>query len=311
MLFDCAMIGGGIAGLQAAIQLARYRRHVIVIDSGAGRSGRCQMYHNILGWPDGVSGPTLRQAGRRHAESMGVTFFEGRVHRVHPQDDAFLVTCAQGPVFSARRVLFATGIEDRIPPIPHLNPLLGLSVYVCPDCDGYEVTDRRTIVIGAGDVGANMALTLRHWTDDLIYVNHEHTEVSSNLTDALQANHIEYIDDTVTSVLTERDSLMGVSLQSRGRVFGERAFVAFGGNPVHSELAKALGVECHHNGHILVNPRTKQTNVPGVWAAGDVVAHSEQVSIAMGDGSQAAIWIHKSLQTPSTFPEKCFDGKKM
>ncbi|MCQ6274523.1 NAD(P)/FAD-dependent oxidoreductase [Bacillus sp. V3B] len=295
MTFDCLIIGGGIAGLQAAIQLGRYMHKVLVIDSDDGRSTLCRNYHNILGYPDGVSGQQLREVGKRQAEQLGIQFLQGKVESANKVGEEFHVTVTNGDTFTGKRVLLATGIMDRIPPFSSLHPCLGISVYVCPDCDGYEVKGKRTIVIGAGPTGVNMAKTLLYWTKELIYINHEKKPINEEDLQTMEANQIEYIEAKVESVLANESQLEGFLLENGQTIKGNHAFVAFGGNEVRSQLAKQLGVELLENKHMLVDPRTKMTNVQGVWAAGDVVAHSEQVTIAMGEGLQAAIWIHKDI----------------
>ncbi|MDP4156340.1 MAG: NAD(P)/FAD-dependent oxidoreductase [Bacillota bacterium] len=295
MNYECIIVGGGIAGLQAAIQLGRYKHKVLVIDSNHGRSTLCKSYHNILGWPNGISGQELRQIGKRQAEKLGVEFKSEKVVSAEKVDKGFRLTIKTGSQYVSKRLLLATGVMDRIPAFPELLPCLGISVYVCPDCDGYEVKNKTTIVIGAGHVGAKMALTLSYWTQDLIYINHELTEISEHLLNELKVHRIRYVEETIQKVMAENSYLQGFVLKSGKKIMGERGFIAFGGNEVKSNLAKQLGVELLENQHIVVNPRTKMTNIPNVWAAGDLAAHSEQVTIAMGDGSAAAIWIHKSL----------------
>lgn len=299
--YDCIIVGGGIAGLQAAIQLGRYKHKVLVIDSSDGRSTICRSYHNILGWPDGVSGQTLRELGKSQAEMLEVVFKNDEVDDAQTNKNGFLLTGKTGEKFEAKRLLLATGVMDRIPAFPELFPCLGISVYVCPDCDGYEVKNKRTIVIGSGNVGAKMALTLYYWTRDLVYINHELAKVEDKLLNELKMKNIHYVEQSIDQVLAENAQLQGFVLQNGEKFMGEHAFIAFGGNEVKSALAKQLGVDLLDNQHIVVNPRTKMTNVPYVWAAGDVAAHSEQVTIAMGDGSQAAIWIHKSLVEDDPF----------
>ena len=296
MLYDCIIIGGGIAGLQGAIQLGRYKHQVLVIDANDGRSNLCQSYHNVLGYPDGVSGPELRSIGQKHAASLGVEFAADRaVAAEKTAEGHFTITTESNKSYQAKRLLLSTGIVDRIPPFKELQPCLGISVYVCPDCDGYEVSNRQTIVMGSGNSGANMALTLHYWTPQIVYINHEQTEVDEDLLAKLHDKNIKYINAPIERIIANGPDFGGVELKTGEKVNGERGFVAFGGNEVKSQLAKQLGVELHDNKHILVDARTKKTNVEHVWAAGDVVAHSEQVTIAMGDGSQAAIWIHKTL----------------
>jgi len=293
--YECIIVGGGIAGLQAAIQLGRYKHKVLVIDSNHGRSTLCKSYHNILGWPNGISGQDLRKIGKMQAEKMGVEFKSDVVDSVEKTEKGFQIMVKSGFQYVSKRLLLATGVMDRIPAFPEILQCLGISIYVCPDCDGYEVKNKRTIVIGAGNVGANMALTLTYWTQDLTYINHEQIEVSEALLNELKVHQIHYVDESIQKVIAESSYLQGFILQSGKKIMGERGFIAFGGNEVRSNLAKQLGVELLENQHIVVNPRTKMTNIPNVWAAGDVVAHSEQVTIAMGEGSAAAIWIHKSL----------------
>ncbi|BDG35632.1 NAD(P)/FAD-dependent oxidoreductase [Saccharococcus caldoxylosilyticus] len=295
-MYECIIIGGGIAGLQAAIQLGRYHHRVLVIDANNGRSTLCRAYHNVLGWPDGVSGEKLRAIGRKQAEQFGVHFADDEVIAAEKKGNVFVLFGKSGNTYESERLLFATGVKDRIPPIPNLIPCLGTSIYVCPDCDGYEVTNKKVIVLGAGTAGANMAITLLYWTNDIIYINHDGEELSATWQKQLQAKGIRYFREPIASVLIkEGPEFSGVRLQNGNEIFAERGFIAFGHNKVNTDLAKQLGVERLENKHIPTNPRTKQTNVPNIWAAGDIGVHSEQVTIAMGEGAQAAIWIHKSI----------------
>ncbi|KAB7670648.1 NAD(P)/FAD-dependent oxidoreductase [Bacillus sp. B1-b2] len=293
-IFDCIIIGGGIAGLQAAIQLGRYNHEVLVIDKEDGRSTLCKSYHNILGYPDGVSGEELRNIGRQQAESLDVQFLKDSVESVKKVDSFFSVKTVKD-TFSSRKLLIATGVLDHIPPLQELFPCLGVSVYLCPDCDGYEVQGKKTVVIGNGSVGANMAITLLYWTKELIYINHGGEEIEKNLREELSKHDIPIYEQTIKRVIAKGPEIRGFALENDLVIETNHSFIAFGGNKVRSDLAVQLGVEVLDNNHIKVHPRTKMTNIEGVWAAGDVVAHSEQVTIAMGEGSQAAIWIHKSL----------------
>lgn len=294
-MYDSLIVGGGIAGLQAAIQLGRYNHNVMVLDAGDGRSAICQSYHNILGYPDGISGPELRETGRLQAAQYGVEFVMGKAEVAQKTADGFKVETKRGDIYEAKTLLLATGVMDRIPPFPELMPTLGISVYVCPDCDGHEVKDKSTIVMGSGNPGANMAITLNYFTDKLTYVNHEKAEVDAEKIDALKEKGIKYVEGPIEKVLADGPDFKGVSLANGEELTADRGFIAFGGNEVKSQLAQQLGVDLHKNKHVLVDPRTKMTNVENVWAAGDIVAHSEQTTIAMGDGMQASIWIHKTL----------------
>jgi thioredoxin reductase (NADPH) len=298
-MFDCVIVGGGIAGLQAAIQLGRYQHRVLVIDKGKGRSTLCRSYHNLLGYPDGVSGEELRRTGRLQAERLGVRFQECEVIAAAKTDQTIEIACADGGIHRAETMLIATGVLDRYPDLPGLESCMGLSVYVCPDCDGYEVSGKKTIVMGSGDVGSGIAVGLHYYTDQLVYINHERKVVGSEKLDKLLKLGITYEEAEIAEVLTKGDpaqgQFAGVRLTDGRIIEGERAFIGFGGNQVLSDPFVSLGIERMENRHIITDPRSKMTSVQGVWAAGDVGVHAEQVSIAMGEGAQAAIWIHKEI----------------
>ncbi|MBM7702975.1 NAD(P)/FAD-dependent oxidoreductase [Metabacillus iocasae] len=293
---ECIIIGGGIAGLQAAIQLGRYERSVIVLDSEQGRSTICKSYRNLLGWPDGVSGSFLRETGRKHAEGYGVQFKNEKVMSLIKENDQIQVLTESGNTYAGKTVLLATGVMDYIPFIKNVQSCLGESIYVCPDCDGYEVVNKRAIIVGNGKAGASLSLTLTYWTDDVVYVNHEGEELDANMLEKLHHSNVQYVRQEVKEIMLNDAGLFsGVILQNDQVLNGDRGFLGFGRKGVHNELAKQLGVQLMENGHIEVNARTKETSVENVWAAGDITGHSEQVTIAMGDGTQAAIWMHKRL----------------
>lgn len=345
MMDDCIIIGGGIAGLQASIQLGRYRHKVLVVDKGRGRSTLCQGYRNMLGWPDGVSGPELRRLGRLHAERLGIEFREAEataVARIADGHFQVMLDAGQGAV-SGATLLIATGVSDRYPDLPGLEGCLGRTIFVCSDCDGYESAGRRTVVLGSGVAGYGMATALTYWCDRIVYVNHERQALGSERLSRLKELGIEYIEEEIAEVLTGPEEaerigpaaaaspfagqasagavasaaaspsawqapagaaasaaavggrLSGVRLTSGRVIPADIGFIAFGGNAVHSGLLAHLGVERMENGHIVVDPRSKMTSVRGIWAAGDIAVHSQQATIAMGEGAQAAIWIHKEL----------------
>ncbi|QAY66483.1 NAD(P)/FAD-dependent oxidoreductase [Paenibacillus protaetiae] len=296
MQYDCVIVGGGFAGLQAAIQLGRYRHKIAVVDAAEGRSAYCRNYDNLIGWPEGVSGMKLRAAGRLQAERLGVRFIAGTAVTARRRTECFVLELESGEEITGARLLLATGVKDRIPGFRELIPCLGISVYICPDCDGYEVADQQVAVIGSGTAGANMALTLRHWTSRIIYINHETADVPGELLAQLAGQDIPYYEQPVAKIEVEDESqFRGVMLKDGTAIRCSKSFLAFGGNEVRSGLAEQLGAGLTDNRHVITNPRTKLTTADYVWAAGDVTSHSEMVTIAMGDGSQAAIWIHKSL----------------
>lgn len=294
---DCIIVGGGLAGLQAAIQLGRYSAHqVLVIDAGEGRSTLCRTYHNILGFPDGVSGEELRERGRMQAERTGVSFEKDRIVKAGRQGEHIQLFGTSGSEYRSKTVLLATGLTDRVPDIPGLTPTLGRTVYVCPDCDGYEIQDQRTVLLGSGEPGANMAMILIQRTNDLLYINHEQAPISAELHRSMKEAGVRYLEAAVQEVQQIEDGHITGVLTEDGQIFeSERGFIAFGGNRVHYELAEQLGAVIADNKHVEADPRSLQA-ANNVWIAGDLGLHAEQATVAMGEGSIAAIWIHKALQ---------------
>jgi len=297
VIYDSVIVGGGIAGLQAAIQLGRSRRHVLVVDDGKGRSSLAKNYRNILGFPDGVSGLYLRMMGTQQAKRVGVEFLADRATEIRQDEEGiFHISTQKGATaYAGRTLLLATGMTDAIPLIPGLSDCLGESVYICPDCDGYEVLSQKTAVIGSGPHAAHLALILKYFTDELLVINHTKEEMDAELSGQLKAENITVMSEKVIRIEQEKGQLQAIQLENGNKIAVEKGFVAFRGAVVNTGLLDSFPLNRLSNGHIIVDGRTKETSYPNIWAVGDVAAHSQMSTIAMGDGAQAAIWIHKRL----------------
>lgn len=297
VIFDTIIVGGGIAGLQAAIQLGRSRRQVLVVDSGTGRSVIAKKYHNILGYPDGVSGLHLRSMGILQGKRVGVQYLADQVKQIRQDDQGLfqVSTGQQKAVHAGRTLILATGITDAIPAIPGLYDCLGESLYICPDCDGHEVIGQKAVVIGSGPEAAHLALRLTYYTQELTVVNHTKDKIGDDSMAQLSEAGISLLEEKVLRLEQQEGRLRAIHLESGQRLAMEKGFVAFHGAKVNTQLLSAFPLEKLPNGHILVDGRTRETSYRNIWAVGDVVAHSQMCTIAMGDGAQAAIWIHKRL----------------
>ncbi|WP_400163817.1 NAD(P)/FAD-dependent oxidoreductase [Brevibacillus sp. TJ4] len=297
MIYDTIVIGAGIAGLQTAIQLARCLRKVAVIDIPGGRSAVAKCYHNILGFPSGVSGDTLRRSGKEQAQRYGAAFFTDEVVAVkHDEKSGFTVqTKNAASLMQGRTLVLATGIRDPFPAIEGVRECLGQSVFLCPDCDGYESVGKKTAIVGAGPNAIAMIDELIGFTRSLFVINHTGDSVESGLVDKWN-DSIPIWDTRVIRFVHTHGQLVALELYDGRRLEVSRAFLAFPGAHVQTDLIRAFRVRLTDKGHVIVNPRTRETDHPDLWAVGDVVNHSQQVAIAMGDGAQAAIWIHKRLR---------------
>ncbi|MFD2671367.1 NAD(P)/FAD-dependent oxidoreductase [Marinicrinis sediminis] len=298
---EAIVIGGGIAGLQASIQLSRYRHVTICFDKGYARSHRCKQYRNILGYPDGVSGQSLREAGRQQLQGSSVEIRAERVTDLSmtgtQEEPGFRLQTDQGRTYTARVVLLSAGVEDRLPSITGLPDCLGLSVYICPDCDGYEVFEQPAAVIGTGQAAIHMLQELVSYTDELVWIVQE--PFTQPLTSAQQAwlcsAPVRVYHSPVTDISHEEGHMQALRLGNGEVIRISKAFLAMGGNQVNTRLARQVGAKSMDNLHLYTESRTKMTSIPGLWAAGDVGYHSEQLVIAMGEGAQAAIWMHRWL----------------
>lgn len=297
MIYDTIVIGGGIAGLQAAIQLSRSLHKVLVIDKKTGRSVLARKYRNILGYPEGVSGMELRNQGEQMAKRFGATFIQGEATFCEQnQEHVFCVTTREHEeTFMAKTLLISTGITDPLPAIPGLVECLGESIYICPDCDGYEVQKKRTVVIGSGKQALQMAKELTYYTNDIVVINHSLTLLDKDDQRMAKEWGECYRNEEILSLQQQNGFLSSVTLRSGEEITVERGFLAFAGAHVNSDLLQAFHIQLLNQGHVQVDSRTKETNHRNIWAAGDINAHSQQVTISMGEGSQAAIWIHKRL----------------
>ncbi|MHB1682358.1 MAG: NAD(P)/FAD-dependent oxidoreductase [Bacilli bacterium] len=314
--YDVVVIGGGAGGLQAAIHSGRYHWRTLVIDRGKGRTFYTPIYHNLLGYPDGVSGAELLSKGKQQAKKYGVEFLMKVVTDITKDADGMFTITAQRrkeyregshehiDIVRARKIVLATGIMDRHPDVPDVYHWAGFSIYYCPDCDGYEITDERVVVIGRGNGGPGLANTLLSWTADIAVVNIDPAkEISDHWKTVMQDHDIPIYTGAVKEFVgKDRHAIEQVILEDNTVIPCNKVFSALGMYSVHSELGKKIGVETLENGHIVVDPRTKQTSVEGVWAVGDVVAHSQQVMIAIGEGAQAAIWVNKTLRQEGLLP---------
>ena len=291
---DCLVVGGGPAGLSAAIYLARFHRRFVVVDAGASRAGWIPLSHNHPGFPDGIAGPDLLARMRSHALRYGPPPVPGQVHRLSHQDDHFLAETDSGP-FHARRVLLATGVEDREPELPNLHDAVqrGL-IRHCPICDAHEVTGQRIAIIGYGACSLHETMLLRSYTDDLTLLTlARELDMPESDRETLRSFDVRLIEEPVKHVAISGDRIEAWHMRS-GEVLEFDTIYSALGRRVRSDLAQALGAE-HDEDGALITDRHQRTSVPGLYAAGDVVRGLAQISVATGQAAVAATDIHNSL----------------
>lgn len=293
--FDVAIVGGGPAGLSAAIFLARYLHSVVLIDSGDPRNWETRGINAYLGLPK-IKPAELRLRGREDARRYGVVFVDDTVELAKATaSGTFRLGVHCGDEYVAQRLLLAIGLKDVWPDIPGLERAYGETAHVCPDCDGYETRDRKTVVIGKGRKAVGMALNLTTWTRDIVICTNGESPAMD------EPEYCARLDGLNIPVLTQRIERVRVhdrrihSLELEGGMCldAEKIFLAIGQHPA-DDLGAQLGCARDGGGHIIVDERY-HTSVPNVFAAGDIVPGSQLAIAAAADGAIAALAIHKSL----------------
>jgi thioredoxin reductase len=288
--YDVVVVGGGAAGLSAALMLGRARRSVMVVDDGRPRNRFAPHMHGLLS-RDGMSPLELVRRGRAEVQRYGVEFAEGSVTGIERAADGFVV---RGPrAFRARRVVVATGLVDVLPDIPGVERLWGTGAVMCPYCDGWEVRDEPLGVIATSPMSRNQAHLLRQWTSDLTVFGAAEAGIPAAELRGLQARGI-----TLAPPATEVGGVLGDVLIRAAASEHRVARVFLGARPRPSDsLLVSLGCATVGTpvGPFVVTDESGQTSVPGVWAIGNVADSKALVPIALGAGTHAATQINISL----------------
>jgi thioredoxin reductase (NADPH) len=296
---DCLVIGGGPAGLTAALYLARFRMSVQVIDRGAGRAASIPLTRNYPGFPDGISGRELIQRIGEQAVRYGASIATAEVATVERSGDVF--QCRTGDrLVEASTVILATGIRDVRPPIDaklHDAALAAGLIRYCPICDGLEVTGRRVAVIGHGAHAAREAKFIRSYTDDVTLLSWDGaTELNAAQRADLERSGIVVVDHAVEYARINGSKL--VLATERGDLAFDSVYPALGAN-VASAIAQGLGARVNKDGYLHVDEH-QRTEVPGLYAIGDVVAGLNQISRATGQAATAATALRNDLAAASS-----------
>jgi len=291
---DCLIVGGGPAGLTAAIYLARFHLDIRLVDDGKGCAESIPCTHNHAGYPDGISGKELVRLMREQAQRYGARIERDYVTRLDRTETGFCATWGSGSV-EARTVLLATGVKNRRPPMDqdlHDDALQRGLIRYCPICDGYEVTDKRVGVIGSGSHGVAEALFLRSYTSDITLIAPDKAlNVSAEDQEKLTLANIKTVDGPAQAVALTGDCI--VVDTAEGHFTFDSVYPALGSD-VHCQLAGQVGARLNDDGCIGVDAR-QRTSVEGLYAAGDVVIGLDQISHAMGEGGVAATTIRNDL----------------
>lgn len=301
-LFDAIVVGGGAAGLSAAVAIGRSRRSVVVVDAGEPRNAPASGVHNFL-TRDGTPPAELIQLGRAEVESYGGILVRGAVLSAERTDGGFAVTTADGTVLTGRRLVVATGLVDELPNIPGLRERWGRNVLHCPYCHGWEVRDRSIGILVTGPSAMHQAMLFRQLTDRVTVFQHQAPDLGDEELEQLAARGIAVVTGRVTSVEASGDHLTGVTLDD-GTVHPIEELVVAPIFTARGGLLESLGAEVLPHpmgvGTFIEADAMGATSIPGVWAAGNVTDLVGQVVTSAAQGLRAGAALNADLVAEET-----------
>jgi thioredoxin reductase (NADPH) len=295
-ILDCLIVGGGPAGLTAAIYLARFHLDILVVDGGKSRAGWIPCTRNVSGFPDGINGEELLERTRTQASKYGAKIESEFVTKLErdPETGIFTATWGSGCA-EARSVLLATGVTNRRPPMDeklHDDALAKGLVRYCPICDGYEVTDKKVGVIGSDSHGVAEAVFIRSFTADVTLIAPDKAlNLKPEDQQKLKEAGIGCVDGPTQAVAIPNGCI--VVDTAEGHYTFDTIYPALGSD-THTQLAEMAGADLSKDCCIKVDSH-QRTSVPGLYAAGDVVIGLDQISHAMGEGGVAATTMRNDL----------------
>ena len=298
-MFDVVIIGGGPAGLNAALILGRVGRPALLADDGQPRNALSAAVHGFLS-RDGTDPAEIRRTAREElARYPSIQARDTTVQAAAPADGGFEVTMADGTTAQPRRLLLATGVTDQLPAVDGLAALWGRGVYHCPYCHGWEAREQKVAVLGGDDQAVHLALNLARLGCDIIMCTNGPSQASAAARTALAAHQIRVCEDPVGKVDGEPGRYVRLHL-APGQTLERHALFIPPAPRQRSGLAEELGCTFLEDGAVQVN-ELGQTTVPGVYAAGDMCRTpampypAAQVIMAAAQGARAAVVIDQEL----------------
>lgn len=299
--YDVVVVGGGAAGLNGALMLARSRRSVVVIDAGSPRNAPADGVHGLLA-RDGVPPAELVDRGRAEVRGYGGHVVTGEVQAVTREGDRFLVALADGRAVRARRLLVTTGLVDELPDVAGLRERWGRDVVHCAYCHGWEVRDQAIGVLATGPMAVHQALMFRQLSADVTLFSHTQPPTAEQA-EQLAARGVDVVAGEVAALEIAGDRIAGVRLAD-GRAVGREVIVVASRMVARAGFLAALGLRTveHPSGmgeHVPADAMGR-TDVPGVWVAGNVTDLSAQVGASAAAGATAGAQINADLIAEET-----------
>ncbi|MBO9582887.1 MAG: NAD(P)/FAD-dependent oxidoreductase [Flavobacterium sp.] len=291
--FEVIIVGGSYSGLSAAMSLGRSLRQVLVIDSGLPCNRQTPHSHNFI-TQDGEKPAVISAKAKLQVDIYKtVQFYNGLAVKALKSENGFEITTESGEIFTARKVLFATGVRDLLPEIEGFAACWGISVLHCPYCHGYEVKNEKTAIIANGEMGYEYAKLISNWTKDLRLCTNGKSELTLEQTQTLKNHGVLILEEEIDS-LAHSEGYVSDIIFKNGEKVHIKAIYTKPPFEQHCNLPQEIGCEINEQGYLKVDFMQK-TTIPGIFGSGDATTQMRSVALAVSSGSFAGAVINKEL----------------
>lgn len=293
--YDVVVVGGGPAGLSAALYCTRLGHLTALVDRGGGRAAMMQDVHNVIGVPESLSGNEYLEIGREQLESYGCDLVRDKISAAHQLDDGTFELSGTNSTFQTKYIVLATGFTDKRPDPP--LPRTSRGLHYCLHCDAYMFVNKSVYVMGHSTSAVHVAAIMLNFTDEVdLLTRGADPEWNDDTERLLEAHPIDVITDEITGIQNGEDGWLEAIEFEDGTIREYRGGFAMYGSTYHNELARELGCTINEDGTVSVDDHGR-TSVDTVYAVGDLTPGHKQVPIAIAEGAKAGISIHFDLRS--------------
>lgn len=292
---DVIIIGGGPAGLNAAVVLGRCRRKVLVFDHRRQRNRHSHGMHNFL-TRDGIAPAEFLKLSHRELKKYGVKILHTEVKDAKKStSETFIVTDAKGNTYHSKKLILATGLTDKLPDVKGAAKYYGKSLFHCPYCDGWEAGNKKIGIYAKNKGGIDLALILTLWSNQITLYTDGEKYVRKKDLELFVKKNIAVDNDAISSFEGNRSQVKQIVFENGKKADCDAIFFS-NGYEVQSHLVEKLGCNTDKNKIVITN-KSQQTNIPGLYVAGDASKDMHFVVVAAAEGAKAGVYINKELLT--------------